>query len=219
MKDFPGRSYLVSDSKYLKLNLDIPYDSILQEAKALRNRFVSYYSSYSHSGWYSLPIVGIDSTKPADWTKYGYSSATEAAHDMDWTDIADLCPTTKHWLKSVYPSNSYGRVRFMLLEAGGTIGFHKDTDHSILGAVNIALNNPEGCKWHWRDGESLEFKSGDIYAMNISYEHSIKNPSTEDRYHMIVHHYDSTDAYMKLITSSMEDHNVKGHFHYSTELF
>jgi len=219
MNKFPGRDYLVSDSKYLKLNLTIPHEEILNEAKQLRDRFVPYYSSYSHSGWHSLPIVGIDSTKPGDWTKYGYASATEAAYEMSWTDIADLCPITKEWLTSVYPSNSYGRVRFMLLEAGGEIGYHSDTIHSVLSAVNIALNNPKGCKWHWRDGDSLEFNPGDIYSMNISYEHSIKNPTNEDRYHMIIHHYDSTDEYKQLLINSMEANNVKGNFHYSSKLF
>ena len=219
MTDLAGRDYFVSDSKYLKLNLTIPYEELLSEARALRHRFISYYSGESNVGWLSLPIVGIDSTKPCDWAKYGYKSARDAASDMDWTEIADLCPITKNWLNLVYPSKSYGRVRFMLLEAGGSIGFHKDTNYSVLGAINIALNNPPGCKWHWRDGDSLEFKPGDIYAMNISYEHSIRNPSDKDRYHMIVHHYDSTAEYKQLIVNSMEENNVKGHFHYSTELF
>ena len=81
MKDLTGRDYFVSDSKYLKLNLTIPYEDILSEVRALRHRFISYYSGESNVGWLSLPIVGIDSTKPCDWAKYGYKSARDAASD------------------------------------------------------------------------------------------------------------------------------------------
>lgn len=216
---FEGREYLVSSAKYLKLNLAVPYESLLQEAKQLRNKFVPYRSSYETFGWHSLPIIGKSSSEPYAWDQYNYTSATSAAPDMKWTDVAELCPNTVNWLNTGYPSQSYGRVRFMLLEAGGKIGFHKDTDYSILGAINIALNNPKGCKWHWRDGSSLEFNPGDVYAMNISYEHSIRNDSNEDRYHMIIHHYDSTNEWKQLMTTAMEEQNEKGNFHYSTELF
>ena len=106
----------------------------------------------------------------------------------------------------------------MVLEDGGVIDFHTDTEHSILGAVNIALNNPPGCAWHWRDS-SFEFEPGDAYTMNISYEHSIRNDSNEDRYHMIVHHYDRTTQWKQLVTDAMDKYEINGDFHYSTELF
>ena len=216
---FNGRDYLVSDAKYLKLDLRIPFNEMLREAQALRSQFVPYRSSYNNKGWHSLPIIGKSSQDPYAWDQYNYASAKEAAVDMQWTKISDACPITTQWLKTQYPSQSYGRVRFMLLEAGGYIDFHKDTDHSILGAINIALNNPQGCQWHWRDGLSLQFQPGDAYAMNISYEHSVRNDSDQDRYHMIVHHYDSTEAWKQLVTISLKEYNVQGHFHYSTELF
>jgi hypothetical protein len=215
--NYEGREYLVSTTKYLKLNLPIPHELIYQEARALRDKFIDYRSKDA-TGWHSLPIVGKSATEANSWQSY-YSSAKEAAPNMKFTDIADLCPVTTHWLKNVYPSNSFARVRFMLLEAGGVINFHKDTDHSVLGAINIALNNPTGCKWHWRDGSSFEFEPGGAYAMNISYEHSIRNDSDEDRYHMIVHHYDSTAEWKQMMLDAMEKYEVKGDFHFSTELF
>lgn len=215
---FEGREYLVSTAKHLKLDLPIPHEQMLLEAQALRDKFILYRSSYKTTGWYALPIIGLSSKDPYAWDQYDYESARQAAEDIKWTEIAKQCPVTSNWLKTVYPSNSYGRVRFMLLEAGGVIDFHTDTEHSILGAVNIALNNPPGCAWHWRDS-SFEFKPGDAYSMNISYEHSIRNDSNEDRYHMIVHHYDSTPQWKQLVTDAMEKYEIKGDFHYSTELF
>lgn len=213
---YEGREYLVSNEKTLKLDIPVPYHEMYQEALRLRKRFVSYKED---AKWFSLPIIGLSSTQPFSWEVYKYSSAKAAAHDMQWTEISKECPTTTSWLKTIYPSNSYARVRFMLLEAGGVIPFHSDTPHSILGAANIALNNPDGCKWHWRDGSNLQFSPGDVRLMNISYEHSIRNDSREDRYHLIVHHYDSLDEWKNLVIKSMKEHNVEGHFCYSTELF
>jgi hypothetical protein len=217
---FEGREYLLSNAKYLKLDLTVPHEEMLAEARALKDRFILYRENgYKTVGWKTLPIIGISEKDPYAWNQYHYKDAREAAHDITWTEIAKLCPVTANWLRTVYPSNSFGRVRFMLLEAGGSIEWHTDTTHSILGAINIALSNPPECKWHWRDQETLAFRPGDVYAMNISYEHSIQNPTLEDRYHLIIHHYDSTPEWKKLMTKSMEKYEVQGDFHYSTELF
>jgi quercetin dioxygenase-like cupin family protein len=213
----PGREYFFSDSKYLKLDLEVSHEEIHKEVKALHEKFIEYRGNDS-VGWYSLPIIGKSSTEANSWQSY-FESAAAAIPYMKLTDIAEQCPVTVNWLKNVYPSKMYARVRFMLLKAGGIIQFHKDTEHMILGATNIAITNPKGCAWHWRDGETLEFSPGDAYAMNIGYEHSIRNDSQEDRYHIIVHHYDSTIEWKKLITDAMEKHETKGYFLYSTELF
>lgn len=213
---FEGREYLFSDIKYLKLNLPVPHQEMLEEAKNLRHLFVTYKED---AKWYSLPIIGLSSKQPYSWQVYNYKDAREAAPNMDWTEIAELCPVTTNWLKTIYPSSSYARVRFMLLEAGGEIPYHSDTPHSVLGAVNIALNNPVGCLWHWKDGDSLQFSPGDVRLMNISYEHSIRNDSNEDRYHLIVHHYDSIPEWKQLVINALKENNVQGDFHYSTELF
>ena len=36
---------------------------------------------------------------------------------------------------------------------------------------------------------------------------------------MIVHHYDSTEAWKNLFLESMKEQNVQGEFRFSTELF
>lgn len=215
---FEGRKYLISNEKYLKLDIEFPHEEIFKEAEALRDKFVEYRSSYKTHGWYSLPIIGKSSKEPYAWDTY-YKSAKEAAPDMQWTDIANQCPVTKKWLEDVYPSNSYARVRFMLLEPGGFIEPHIDTEHSVLGAINVAITNPKECFWEWEDGETLTFNPGDSYAMNLSYKHSVRNNSNENRYHLIVHHYDSTDEYLNLMETALRKTNASGHFHFSTELF
>jgi len=216
---FQGREYLFSDEKYLKLDIAIPHDKMLEEAKNLRDKFITYRSDAADNCWHSLPLVALDSDKPYSWNVYGFKDAKEAAPYMKYTELSDLCPVTTEWLKNYYPSNSYARVRYMLLDAGGKINFHKDTDHSAIAAINIALNNPRNCKWHWKDGETLEFCPGDVYAMNLSHEHAVYNDSDEDRFHMIVHHYDFLPECKDLFIRSMEEQDVKGSFVFSTELF
>jgi len=217
---FNGREYLLSPAKYLKLNLDFPNLEIYHEVRNLRNRFVSYRSNYLNKGWYSLPIIGKSSSEPYAWDQYEeYSSARDAAFDMKYTDIIKYCPETVKWLENVYPSNSYGRVRFMLLEAGGYIEPHTDTEHSVLGAINIAITNPKNCYWKWSDGDTLEFEPGDVYAMNLSYQHSVINNSDQDRYHLIIHHYDSTKAWKSLMLNALKENNEQGQFCFSSELF
>ena len=135
-----------------------------------------------------------------------------------WNPIINKCPNTYKWLTKTYPSNQYGRVRFMLLKPNGKINPHKDTEYPILGAINVALNNPTGCKWMW-DNEELEMQPGCAYAMNLSYIHSVINNSNQPRIHMIIHHYDSIDKWKHMMKKSADKANVKYSFCFSTKLF
>ena len=216
-----GREYLISDAKSLKLVISVPSVEMLAEAKNLRTNFIKYNQGddYKHVGWHSLPLYGLGDDKTLAWRGYGYTNAEDAIKDMDWTTWSVLCPITTKWLKEIFPSKQLGRVRFMLLEAGGYIAPHTDSDQRILEAVNIALNNPVECKWEWSDGTELVFNPGDAMAVNISYEHAIYNRSQEDRYHLIIHHYDSLPSWKELMINSMKEHNVQGNFLYSQELY
>lgn len=216
-----ARQYLWTIAKCLKLDMNIPHEEMAAEAKALRNEFILYRNqdSYGHGGWHSLPLYGLSVDKPMSWDAYGYADAASAAKDFDWTTIAEHCPITVNWLKTQFPSRQLGRVRFMLLEAGGYIAPHIDSPYSIPDPVNIALTNPQECIWQWGDGSVLDFAPGDAYAMNISYEHSVYNRSNEDRYHLIVHHHDSTDAWKNMMTTALEKQDEEGYFYYSTDLY
>lgn len=209
MRDVPdSRWYYQSPAKTIKLDLPIPYEEMLQEAKNLRDKFIYYRSDYG-SGWYSLPLVGLEDNRPEAWTDFPeYSSGREAAPYYKWTSHSENCPVTVNWLKNVFPSNCYGRVRFMLLEAGGYIESHSDMEHSVVEPINIALSNPSECVWRWDDyDEELHFKPGDVRAMNIFYKHSVKNNSNEDRYHIIIHHFDSTPEWMNLMEEALNKNN------------
>lgn len=213
-----GRYYLQCKEKYLKLDLDIPYKEMLEEAKSLRKFFTPYRTEETNKGWHTLNIHGLGYDKGYALKHYGYTDPIEAISKMSFTEIADKAPATVDFLKNVYPSKRYGRVRFMLLEAGGIIDWHKDYDHSIVEAVNISLSNPQNCKWFWEDNTSVDFSPGNGYAMNLSFKHMIKNESDEDRYHLIIHQHDSTPEWMTMMERLLRKNNAEGNFVYSEKL-
>lgn len=206
--------YFFSESRYLKLDLEVPNLPMLEEAKKLKNRFTEHRNwDNLHKGWKSLSLYGIDEDMHESWKDYGYESAEAAARDYKWTSAADECPVTVNWLKTKFPCERFGRVRLMLVEAGGYIGFHSDTTYKILENINIPLNNPEKCLWVWKDHGNFYMEPGGVYAMNISYEHSVVNDSNEDRYHLIVARHDSTPEWRKLIDEAAKKEGIEGHYH------
>ncbi len=207
------REYFESDGKYLKLDIDMPREEMLAEAFALIDKFTPHRSDdYSHNGWESLTIHGLGAYKHENFDTYGYKNGKEASNDYVWTEIADRCPTTTKWLQEVFPCNKYGRVRFMLLRAGGKIDLHKDSSVKLIENINVALNNPKGCKWIWGDGEELIMEEGGTYAMNLYYEHSVVNNSNEDRMHMIIARHDVLDGWKTLMEDAAEKQNVTGNY-------
>jgi len=81
----------------------------------------------------------------------------------------------------------YYRVRFMLLEPGGFISPHIDTEKSSLSPVNIALNHPEGCIFKMEKHGVVPMKPGVAMMLDVGNRHAYINKSKEDRIHIIVH--------------------------------
>jgi hypothetical protein len=207
------RDYFQSDGKYLKLGVDLPYEEMCAEAFALIDKFTPHRDDdYAHSGWESLTIHGLGWDKHENWDAYGYKKGKDASKDMVWTEIADLCPVTTKWLTQEFPCNKYGRVRFMLLRAGGHISMHNDSSIKLIENINVALNNPVGCKWIWGDGEELIMEPGGVYAMNLHYDHSVVNNSNEHRMHMIIARHDGLDEWKALMNEAATRQGVIGEY-------
>jgi len=208
------KEYFETDTKFLKLDISFPYEDMLKEARALKDRYTEHRGDESSKGWKSLSLYGLDEHRHENWDEYGYATAADAAKDFKWTQAALDSPVTMNFLLNHFPSKHYGRVRFMLLEAGGCIDWHNDSNSGIRLAenINMALNNPDGCIWYWGDGEQTFMEPGSAYAMNISYDHMIKNDSHEDRYHLIVARHDSTDQWKELIIKAASESNAQGKF-------
>ena len=67
------------------------------------------------------------------------------------------------------------------------INLHKDQNHSELGAVNVAINNPKDCKFYLQNHGVLEFNPGTAYELNLVNYHTVVNNSNVPRYHIIIH--------------------------------
>jgi hypothetical protein len=207
------RDYFQSYGRYLKLDIPLPYNEMLAEAFALIDKFTPHRGGdYGHQGWESLTIHGLGWDKHENWSDYGYKKGKDASNDYVWTEIADLCPVTTKWLKEVFPCKKYGRIRFMLLRAGGSIALHNDSSMKLIENINVALNNPVGCKWIWGDGEELIMEQGGVYAMNLGYDHSVVNTSNQDRMHIIIARHDGLDEWKELINDAALKQNITGEY-------
>lgn len=174
---------------WLELDLDIPHEEMFKEALALKDRFVLHRwndqsRGYFHHNWKSISIHGIDSQKTENFHAYGYKSQEEAPYN--WTEIADQCPVTINFLKTL-PFAKKNRIRFMLLEPGGYIHPHRDQEDFSFYPINIALNNPQGCRFAMEGKGVLPFRPGKGFMMNLAYTHCVFNDSNEPRIHMIIH--------------------------------
>ena len=186
-------SWIINESKlpWLELDIKVPHSEMLQEAINLKDRFVAHrdqdgIGGYRHKGWQSLCIHGISAEKTNHYEQYGYNS--NDATPYQWTDIIDRCPITYKFFKDVFPYKSYFRLRYMLLEPGGFITPHNDSDESKLSPINIALNHPKGCKMKMKEHKGyVPFKPGSVMMLDVSNIHAYVNDSDEERYHIIVH--------------------------------
>lgn len=165
---------------YLVLDIQGPWKEMYAEALALDHKFVTHRSDGNK--WSSLCIHGSSSDQTQEANAYTDSAA------YHWTDVSTECPITTDYFKNSFPYESYGRLRFMKLAAGGTIPPHSDGATNILHAINISLNNPTNCDFVVEDCGRLPFTDdGTVIAFNNSRVHAVTNASETDRYHIIVH--------------------------------
>jgi hypothetical protein len=206
------REYFISKSKYLDLGIEFPYNEMLEEAKALKSRYHQHRDGES-SGWHGLVLHGLDENKTGAWQQYGITDPQKAKEMMHWTSISDLAPITKDYFINRFPCNSYSRIRFMLLEAGGFIGYHSDSKGPIIDNISFVLNSPEGFSWKWQDGSpDLKMIAGHAYAMNIHYHHGLWNNSNEDRYFIIASRNDSLPEWKQMMLDAASQQGVEGEF-------
>jgi hypothetical protein len=199
-------NWVVKESKlpWLPLDIELPYEDMLQEAKDIKHLFVDHRDDdvkdgYGHKGWKSLCIHGIEEYKTNHHTQYGYNSNEETPYK--WTSISDKCPITTNWLKNIFPMDTYYRVRFMLLEPGGFIVPHKDSDHNHLAPINVALNHPKNCIFKMEKHGVVPMKPGVAMLLDVGNIHAYINKSNEDRIHIIIHGK-TTEKYKDLVIRS-----------------
>jgi hypothetical protein len=184
LKHVPNDDWIKYSSRlpWLKLNLDVPTESISKEAEnlylqAVLHRDGDKFAQYSNQGWKSL-------------TLYGDNAITTTATNgpKNWTEIAPLFPSTVEFITKYWIINeSTGRIRFMWLEPGGYILPHQDRERSMFFETNIAITQPAGCKFRFLDYGTVPFTIGSSFLVDISNKHLVVNDSDQVRLHMIIH--------------------------------
>ena len=193
----------------LVLPFELPYKDMLKEAEALTSCFVPHRDGgyEDHWGWKSLCIRGLSSCHTASHDSYGFKNADGTSmKDVDvpyiWTDICKWAPKTYQFFRDTFAYKWMARVRFMLLEPGGYISPHRDTERHYMGPVNIALNNPNGCDFIMKDRGVVPFNDGTANKLCIGYEHIVYNNSDEPRFHIIVHGAPKSDPWNFIFLNS-----------------
>ncbi len=184
LKYRPPANWITEESclPYLQLNIDVPWQTILEEWQQVKDLAVLHrandsYGSSVNEGWFSLVLHGA-----------GPTNTEEYLGDLLWTQIAAQCPSTTQWIKNTFIINKHtGRIRFMLLEPGGHIILHKDRDVKKLSEINVAITNPKNCEFRFKNYGAIPFTNGTAFMVDISNEHFLFNYSTEPRLHIILH--------------------------------
>lgn len=166
--------------------INIPWKEIHAEAiHLLETECFSLHRANSGGGWLSLCMHGMSSVHTNVPEDYDMPDSAESEL-ADWTDISKFCPITKEWMQDEMLYDKFTRVRFMALLPDGWIRPHQDRPSAVsLGATNVAINNPDGCKLVLEEFGEMPFVPGRAMKINTGYHHAVWNRSEEPRIHMI----------------------------------
>ncbi len=182
---------------WLQLDIAVPYQVILNEIKNIESLLVDHRDDYGeHCGWKSFCIHGKS-----------YSDTREESYYNDnrlyvWTNEAQQgMPATVDYFARTWPGSQFKRVRVMLLEPGGYISLHQDSEISKLTAINIAITQPTECKFVMAKHGVVPFAPGQALWLDISNQHAVINNSSQPRWHIIVHQ-SFDDNFQDLVANS-----------------
>jgi hypothetical protein len=178
---------------WLQLDVDVDIDSLVAEIPAIDPYFVPHRKCEEHKGWSSCCLHGMDIDKTEGWENY---VASENEAEYRWTALSALAPNVTHFWKNIFPVESYYRVRFMKLDAGGYIAQHRDCRPPTLEelsvfpdsiAINLAITQPQDCTMAFEDHGTVPWTPGSAIMLDVSKIHSVQNLSNVPRVHMIAH--------------------------------
>jgi hypothetical protein len=183
-----------SDFSWLELDINFNVNDWISEAESSKTHLVPHRESDSH-GWNSCCIHGINETSTGAWTSYGYTHEDQVPYD--WTSVSIKTPIIKDFWEN-FPYDTYRRIRFMELKAGGHINPHSDAPGRLPGEenfdalkfgvpINVALVHPKECYMSLDGYGCVPFESGKAFIINIRNYHSVINLSNISRMHLIAH--------------------------------
>ena len=210
------KDWIRTDSKlpWLKLDIELPHEKMLEEAKALYDNHPHLFSEHRYddgNGWSASCIHGISPTHTEYYDKYGYENEDDVPYE--WTEVADLCPTILNYFSNQFNFERYTRLRIMRLAPGGWIGWHSDEptpfqcDNWYLSIINIALNMPEDCLFEVAPYGHIPMTDGSAFLFSLGAFHRVTNNSDTARYHIIVHGDKEYEPWKELYVHSWKKRN------------
>lgn len=179
---------------WLKLDVKIPVDAILTEIQRADHFLVDHRDQYGeHRGWKSFCLHG---------KSVGETQHCDDDRPYHWiSEVQELMPQTVEFFKN-WPGGTYQRIRVMALEPGGYISLHRDTEFKSLVPINIAITQPNDCRFIMEGWGEVPFKTGDAYMLDVGNRHAVFNDSDQVRYHIIVHFRDWVNDFRNLVVDS-----------------
>ena len=159
------------------------------------NLFVKHRGN-KHPGWSSFVLHGIGWDKTNDYGDYGYNSNEETPYRFTDEAIEHIPSIVEYFKNNKIEYAKYHRIRIMKLDPNGYISIHNDIPDGQYDTdgwnLNMAINNPENCEMHfWNDKYTylgqVPWQPGNAFRIRTGYNHMVRNLSTENRYHIIVH--------------------------------
>jgi hypothetical protein len=199
---------------WLQLDIEVPYQTILNEIKNIENLLVDHRDDYGeHQGWKSFCIHG----KSYDATREDSYYNDDRPHGWT-TEVQQHMPQTFQYFSKIWPGSEYRRIRVMLLEPGGYVSIHRDSKMSKLTAVNIAITQPPECNFIMENHGVVPFANGLAFWLDLSNHHVVMNNSQQQRWHIIVHQQAYDDPkFQDLVVNSYKrlynSQNANSHNH------
>lgn len=183
---------------WLRLDLPIPHEIIFEEINRLPIDLAVHRDDYSeHRGWKSACLHGRSFLETRENSYYADQK------QCSWTPEAlKHLPRTVEFFKTQWPAACYRRLRIMLLEPKGYISLHRDSDDSKLDPINIAITQPNDCRFVMENHGCVPFSPGSIFWLDVSNNHVVFNDSDQPRWHIIVHQDLEHPAFQELVVKS-----------------
>lgn len=185
---------------YVKLDLEIPWKEIYQEALDVKDQCIVHREHEGNGTWKSICLHGIDAEYTNDWMYYDREFLEEPTYK--WTRISNQCPITTEFFKNNFPYKTYKRLRFMWIEPGGYILPHQDNHERCLNPVNISIYNPAGCEFRYKNWGNIPFTNGSAFLIDVGKPHAVWNRSSEARLHIIAHGKKDKKQFLPLLEKS-----------------
>jgi hypothetical protein len=174
-----------SNCKSLRLDIDVDVSEI---EEGIKNKIFLSIPHRNHPGWRSITLYGYSSIMTNSYEYYKEIGFNFSNIIPDWTDISKFFPKTVSWLKKNNPLTDFDRIRFMILDPGGSSSPHKDCSYGqyVCGPINISITQPQGSEFVLENGGLVPWTKGDFRTMDLGSNHCVRNIGLEPRVHMII---------------------------------